>query len=1817
MSKKLSLVLAIMLVALLAATMIACNGVDGSDYVDKVPDTLGEPNVDIADETTSVGGGVASLKFVWTTQMSSVFSSISTDEFDIADVQYVIVFKKGAYTTESIPAPLSEAMVDAEDRALLKTAGHHNINVTVNYKQNELDPEDDGVEIKGSFPLHLRNPYQAPKIVELSFKLNGGKASFGETSDGVAKIRVEQGVSFTWTEFIRTFYISKEDQAISSFGYNSTTFSQDSENKIKITSNTTFDVNWTSNTIDVDFDFNHPQYQKVDGSYADAPVEDGKTCVEPDSQVVEIGKKIILPDANKFNVLDGFYFAGWYVKEGNTYTDKIWNFTKTVDNKPITLYAKWSTRYYISTIFTMGGTLPTDTRSSVHTDGETEITLENAQSLGYTIVQNTVTRNLTYNNITKITFSELVFGRDYSNYVSAIDLDGDSSSTDDVRVMTLRDIQNKLEKGYNLEPVGIYSNGAFNGEEIDFGGVVDKNAVGYIKWMLDYDSTNFDERISNYIVNYAFKDNYTVKADGSISLDDLKDEFVSELIIPAYVVIGGTQYPISELGKLSIQNARSLSKVDLSRAINLTTINEQAFEGCINLTQIAIPEVETVTTIGKDAFKNTAWQNNYVANNNGKEFIVVNKILYKYVGDGSLENVDFSQDYYSTANIQNLTTEQINSLNAQLKNVEEIAEGCFDLATNLVTVKLSKSVKKIDARAFANLTLLESVQVEDGSVLADINGDAFEGSTMFLSGKKGSGDSASLLPNNDNSGGANTIVIGSVLYRVLDDVERYEVQSNIKTIGANAFVLCPSLKDLVFVDVSNIVNVGADAFSATQWIKGAHGNVADGTYVHEGFAVINGILAEYYNTDFNFHNAEVPNTVKVISERAFNSYSRNIRTLQIGANVEEIEDYAFYGATYLNKFILSKVEAGARGLVGIPKINPNSFASSQGTLIENIEFYFTQEVMDYFAGGLVDETSIADADKDWFELYVRNQDSFNVETISGIWINPDVVPQKIVLTSMVSEIFADTYEDGLVLQSSAGLIKHETLSLVEHEVVSSNTNGKGKTLSFTYTGYEEVCHNQEDDEHVFKYDVIYAIKDYGNDKYYENDGTLHNATNLTPTNNFWIEGFGDERVVAYDSDGITQIPGFFTSQTVLDMNEIKFMYKDFTGAEHELAISQLTGYSSNANSIGTVYITIDFHGVGTFRLYLRYKGVESKWESMEQINAISIPLNSAPGTYLGNARVYLTGQDGSRRSVNIGGAFTLKAVDGVDVERGATLNSLPTTELGYHTFTVEYNSNAVDGGIVKELVYAVVLEADTSQFVFEIVGAGANKHAEIIQYNNNEAETIVIPNEYVSGGVAYPVAVIRANVFKNFTSLKSIYVPATITRIENGAFEGCTALENFYASSSIANEKTALDDSLFETISESVEQIGTVTITGLRTGLTSLEIVVPTDVTLTSRVTEGGVVSSVTTNATVKFAPDLFSQYTGDIYFVYNEYNVDYAKAYLKDKYPVFMVETIPTEIDGVEWVEFSEDNKLVVDSNRAQSSDTIYLFYTFDNDKSASNIDRFVVDESTLVVTQKIITRNRKLVKLPEDVDTIIVGDEYTTETEEGGIKITTINRTSAISDTIEKVAIGAVVYLPDTIFNTTVLKDSNGQVIVPTVYKAGSTQLFRTAKRAPRGLEYIGNGVFRGCTSLKTIDFSQATALEYLGASAFENSGLETLSLSATALTEIDAQTFSGCASLVEVVLPSSIAYIGDSAFYGCVSLKSVVNLALVKTIGAGAFSCCTALESVVLGINLTSVGMGAFSACSDTLEIKCAASSKPDGWADDWYGTTEKITWSYIGV
>ena len=124
-------------------------------------------------------------------------------------------------------------------------------------------------------------------------------------------------------------------------------------------------------------------------------------------------------------------------------------------------------------------------------------------------------------------------------------------------------------------------------------------------------------------------------------------------------------------------------------------------------------------------------------------------------------------------------------------------------------------------------------------------------------------------------------------------------------------------------------------------------------------------------------------------------------------------------------------------------------------------------------------------------------------------------------------------------------------------------------------------------------------------------------------------------------------------------------------------------------------------------------------------------------------------------------------------------------------------------------------------------------------------------------------------------------------------------------------------------------------------------------------------------------------------------------------------------------------------------------------------------------------------------------------------------------------------------------------------------------TSLSLPSSVERVDSCAFEGATNLRAITFTDSgKGLKRIGRRAFTDcSSLETLDLSNADITEIPANAFSGCTSLKSIKLPSTVTKIGEDAFAGCSNLEEIDGLASCKlsAVDATAFSGCTKLKDL----------------------------------------------------
>ena len=156
--------------------------------------------------------------------------------------------------------------------------------------------------------------------------------------------------------------------------------------------------------------------------------------------------------------------------------------------------------------------------------------------------------------------------------------------------------------------------------------------------------------------------------------------------------------------------------------------------------------------------------------------------------------------------------------------------------------------------------------------------------------------------------------------------------------------------------------------------------------------------------------------------------------------------------------------------------------------------------------------------------------------------------------------------------------------------------------------------------------------------------------------------------------------------------------------------------------------------------------------------------------------------------------------------------------------------------------------------------------------------------------------------------------------------------------------------------------------------------------------------------------------------------------------------------------------------------------------------------------------------------------------------------------------------------------------EVIIPkTVGKVGKhcfrncTTLEKVTMKAAGGAFKFEDAEFYGCTSLKTVDFSEAYGLRSIGQYAFTSCPLETVLLP-EGLEDIASNVFSGKTGIKEIVLPSTLIKISGKQAFSSTAFTSIVLPKGLTSLGNNIFQ-SSALESIVIPAGVTSVGEHCF--------------------------------------
>ncbi len=364
---------------------------------------------------------------------------------------------------------------------------------------------------------------------------------------------------------------------------------------------------------------------------------------------------------------------------------------------------------------------------------------------------------------------------------------------------------------------------------------------------------------------------------------------------------------ITEIGNNAFKNCALLTGFEIPAAT--TKIDYNAFDGCSSLASVSIPS--GCTTIGTSAFARCT----------------------------GLTTVTYD-DACQITKIQSSTFEGCTSLTSvdMPATVTEINSSAFKNCSLLPEITLSSGLTRIDSEAFRGCSSLDNVVIPDGVV--NLNQNAFNECTNL--------SKIRFTTDGKDGGNANYYSSNDIIYKRNGDIyikpaawdgeydlsgievltkDYYKgntrktsinIPKNIKTIGDQAFMGCTALETVTFESGSLLTAINSEAFRDCTSLK----NIV----LPSGVITIGNSA---FRSCTSLTSFVIPNSVTTVGEYAFQDDTA-LATITIGSSVTELKYYAFYHCTALKKVTIpaSVTTLGSYVFSGCTSLDTVTFAGT-------------------------------------------------------------------------------------------------------------------------------------------------------------------------------------------------------------------------------------------------------------------------------------------------------------------------------------------------------------------------------------------------------------------------------------------------------------------------------------------------------------------------------------------------------------------------------------------------------------------------------------------------------------------------------------------------------------------------------------------------------------------------------------------------------------------------------------------------------------------------------------------------------------------------
>ena len=348
----------------------------------------------------------------------------------------------------------------------------------------------------------------------------------------------------------------------------------------------------------------------------------------------------------------------------------------------------------------------------------------------------------------------------------------------------------------------------------------------------------------------------------------------------------------------AFENCTSLTSITIPNGV--TSIGYEVFSGCTNLTSITIPD--SVTSIGTSAFYRcinlTSIKIPFGVTCIGDQaFFGCTSLADITIPDSVISIGEWA--FHSCTSFRSITIPD---------SVMSISKGAFIYCTSLTSITIPDSVMSIGDSAFYGCTSLKSITIPDS--VTSIGHDAFSGCTSLTSITIP--DSVTSI-NNSAFNGCTSLTsvmipdsvtsIGDSAFSGCTSLTSITIPNSVTSIGYRAFRGCTSLTSVTIP--ASVTSIGEYAFSGCMKLLAIYVSEEN-----EKYSSVNGILFDKHQkvllcypggkTDSSY---AIPDSVTTVSHGAFEGCT-SLNSVTIPDSVTSIEGDTFNSCTSLTSITI-------------------------------------------------------------------------------------------------------------------------------------------------------------------------------------------------------------------------------------------------------------------------------------------------------------------------------------------------------------------------------------------------------------------------------------------------------------------------------------------------------------------------------------------------------------------------------------------------------------------------------------------------------------------------------------------------------------------------------------------------------------------------------------------------------------------------------------------------------------------------------------------------------------------------------------------------